>query len=76
MKWYLQADTRNDMVEWMSTLRKACKVKNEEKLQDLASSAGLSLKSLEVCFVASRFRYLHAHRKKREQWILSIRPRG
>lgn len=48
MKWYLQADTRHEMMEWIHALRKACKVKNEEKLRGLTELAGLSLKSLEV----------------------------
>ncbi len=49
MKWYLQAETRTEMLEWMTTLRRACKVKNEEKLHTLEETAGLSLKTLQVC---------------------------
>jgi len=47
MKWYLQTDTYLDMLDWMQTLKKACKVKNEEKLRKLSELAGLTLKSLE-----------------------------
>ena len=36
------------MLMWLQDLRKACHVRNEEKLQELSTSAGLSLNSLQV----------------------------
>jgi hypothetical protein len=48
MNWFLQASSRSEMLIWLQALRKACHVKNEEKLQELSATAGLSLNSLQV----------------------------
>lgn len=48
MYWYLQANTRVEMESWLLALRKACHVRNEAKLRELSTTAGLSMNSLQV----------------------------